>query len=160
MDKIVNVEQAIQRCASWSAGGKHIVVVGGCFDILHVGHLVFLEKAKAQGDRLVVLVESDETIRKLKGAHRPINVQDHRARLLAALTMVDMVVLLPALLTNEAYDSILFGLKPAIIATTGGDPNRLHKERQAHAVGGRVVDVVLPVEDQSTSRIVKILEEI
>ena len=160
MEKILTLEQAIKKSEQLQQEKKKTVICGGCFDILHVGHVAFLEKAKQAGDTLFVLLESDETVRKSKGENRPINSQTNRARVLAALSVVDYIVLLPPLPTNADYDSVLFELKPAIIATTAGDPYRNHKERQAQAISAEVIDVVLPILDHSTSRIVKILEEL
>ena len=76
---------------------KNIVLVGGCFDIVHLGHLIFLEKAKAKGDILIVLLESDENIRKNKGQNRPINNQEDRALFLSKLKMVDKLDILQSL---------------------------------------------------------------
>jgi rfaE bifunctional protein nucleotidyltransferase chain/domain len=160
MDKILTVEQAQKRTKEIREQGKRIVVAGGCFDILHVGHLAFLEHAKKAGDMLFVLIESDETVRRSKGDGRPVNSQDNRALLLAGLSVVDFVVLLPPLMKNSDYDSILLALKPAIIATTKGDPFRSHKERQAQEIQATVIDVVLPISNQSTTRILHILEEL
>lgn len=160
MNKILTIEQAKTQAELIRNEGKRIVVAGGCFDILHVGHLVFLEHAKQAGDVLFVLLESDETVHRSKGHGRPVNSQDNRAQLLAGFSAVDFVVLLPPLMTNSGYDSVLLALQPAIIATTKGDPFRNHKERQAQAVQATVIDVVLPISNQSTTRILHILEEL
>lgn len=160
MNKVLSVEQAIEKSKELREQGKRIVLAGGCFDILHIGHIRFLEKAKEQGDVLFLLLEADETIKKYKGSGRPINHQEDRARIAASLLMVDFVVNLPPLPSDTFYDEVINEIKPAIIATTAGDAQRRHKERQAEAIGGKVVDVVLPIEDQSTSRIVKLLEEL
>lgn len=134
--------------------GKKIVLAGGCFDILHVGHVAFLEKAKGQGDVLVVLLESDEHIHKIKGANRPVNSLHDRAIVLEALRAVDIVVLLPTVMDNTTYDSLISLIKPAIIATTTGDPNRQHKERQAKQIGAVVIDVIDRLPAHSTSSVV------
>lgn len=136
---------------------QQVVLVGGCFDILHLGHLKFLQAAKQEGDSLAVLLESDNTIRKAKGSNRPINAQSDRAELLAALEIVDVVILLPEHMTDEEYDRLVFMIKPAIIATTAGDTHRVHKERQAKQVGAQVQDVVKPIANKSTSRVVALL---
>jgi rfaE bifunctional protein nucleotidyltransferase chain/domain len=156
--KIIKAQDSIKVAKKLHAQGSRIVLVGGCFDILHVGHLSFLEKAKEQGNTLIVLLENDSRIKKIKGLNRPINSQLNRATLLAALSIVDYVVTLPDHMTNELYDELILDIKPAIIATTQQDPNRIHKERQAKIVHGRVVDVVPKIENASTSRIAELLK--
>lgn len=139
---------------------KRIVLVGGCFDLLHIGHITFLEKAKKQGDILIVMLESDEYIKKVKGENRPINAQVIRAKILAALAVVDFVIQLSPNMSNKDYDTVVFSIKPAIIATTQGDVNRHHKDRQARQIGAKVVDVTPQISDESTTRLVHLLHEI
>ncbi len=158
-DKIVNLEEAEKIAKQLHDEGKRIVLVGGCFDILHVGHLTFLQKAKEVGDTLFILLESDERIQQLKGEKRPINTQTDRAHLLSALNIVDYVVLLALLETNEEYDKVILSIKPDIIATTRYDPDRAHKERQGKLIGSKVVDVVERIANKSTSRLTAILSE-
>lgn len=160
MNKIFSIEQVAQLSADLHKQNKKIVLVGGCFDILHRGHLAFLEKAKAAGDVLIVLLEHDDHIKKMKGAHRPINTQQDRAYLLSHLTLVDAVVLLPALVDNTFYDNLVLQIKPAIIATTAGDSNRVHKERQAQQIGAEVIDVTPTINNQSTTQLLSILNEL
>lgn len=160
MNKILTTDVAVELGNALAHEKKRIVLAGGCFDILHIGHISFLEHAKAQGDVLCILLEADETITAAKGPKRPINCQEDRAKLLAALTVVDHVFLLPPGMTNDAYDTLVFAIKPAIIATTKGDSNRSHKERQANAIGAQVVDVVQLVDNQSTTKIIEILNEL
>lgn len=139
---------------------KRVVLAGGCFDILHIGHIVFLEDAKKEGDVLIVFLESDEKIKKLKGQTRPINSQDVRAKILASLEFVDYVITLPSGFKDEDYDQLVSIIKPAILATTKGDPFRFHKERSAELVDAKVVDVTVPIHNQSTTRLIKILHEL
>ena len=154
---ITDIKEAIKKIHE---DGRQIVLAGGCFDILHIGHIRFLEAAKQQGDVLIVLLESDQTITSHKGPKRPVNTQEDRAVLLGALSVVDYVIPLKQSLSNEDYDALVFAIKPAIIATTAGDASRSHKERQAKKVGANVIDVVKQISDQSTSRIVEILDEL
>lgn len=158
MGKILNPNETIEISKNLQSEGKHIVLTGGCFDILHTGHILFLEKAKEHGDLLFVLLENDENIKQTKGEKRPINNQTDRATVLAALSMIDYVILLPYMDSNTSYDELISSIKPAIIATTEGDPGRIHKERQAKLVDAQLVDVVHKLENRSTSRIAKILE--
>lgn len=160
MDKILSPENAIQTADKLRDEGKSIVLAGGCFDILHIGHITYLEKAKEQADVLFVFLENDETIKKTKGPKRPINTQQDRSRILASLAIVDYVIMLPAFSTDEEYDKLVIQLKPAIIATTAGDQSRRHKERQANQIGATVVDVTPAVQDQSTTNIVTFLNEL
>jgi rfaE bifunctional protein nucleotidyltransferase chain/domain len=162
MNTILTTDHAIELGNTLSQEKKKIVLAGGCFDILHIGHISFLEKARSFGDVLCVLLEADETITATKGANRPINNQQDRAKMLASLKMVDYVILLPPGMTNDAYDTLVFAIKPAIIATTKGeaDSYRKHKERQAAAIGAEVVEVVDFIQNQSTTKIVKILQEL
>jgi len=157
MNKILTIEQAIKEGENIRRKGKTIVLVGGCFDILHIGHITFLEKAKAAGDTLFVFLESDESIKKLKGENRPINNQENRAKILAALTPVDYVILLPTHLKDLDYEQMIIQIKPAIIATTQGDVRRKNKERQAALINCRIIEVTNYIRDQSTTRLVKLL---
>ena len=100
---------------------EEIVLVGGCFDILHLGHITFLEEAKKLGKTLVILLESDETIKRLKGENRPINRQTDRAEMLTKLKTVDYVVMLPELKNNQDYIDLIKKINPKIIAISGGD---------------------------------------
>ncbi|MGH7204323.1 MAG: adenylyltransferase/cytidyltransferase family protein [Candidatus Levyibacteriota bacterium] len=160
MNKILNLQQAEVLSNKLHNQGKTIVLAGGCFDILHIGHLTFLESAKKRGDTLLILLESDKTIRKAKGDKRPINTQHDRAKLLAALSVVDYVILLNPQMSNVSYDDLVIALKPAIIATTQGDSNRHHKERQAKQIGAKVVDVTEFVTDKSTTQVINLLNEL
>ncbi len=160
MDKILTIDQAIQLANKLNEQGKAIVLAGGCFDILHIGHITFLDKAKKQGDYLFVFVESDASIKRRKGHNRPINTQDDRTHILAHLMMVDYVIKLPEYTDNRKYDDLVIQIKPAIIATTAGDSNRSHKERQAKMVGAKVVDVTNAIKNKSTTKVIEILEEL
>lgn len=156
--KTLSIGEAIKLSESLRTAGKKIVLAGGCFDILHVGHLTFLEEAKKQGDLLLILLESDEAIRDRKGKNRPINSQTDRARMLASLTATDSIISLKGILENKEYDKLISAIKPAIIATTRADPHRGHKERQAALSGASVVDVTDMVHTNSTTKIAKLLQ--
>src|SRR4030042_4560215 len=101
---------------------KKIVLVGGCFDLLHFGHISFLKQAKTHGDQLVVALESDENVRRSKGDSRPIHTQKQRAEMLKALSFVDEVVELSPMNKYEDYFELIRNIKPAVIAFTEGDP--------------------------------------
>ena len=91
-DKVVSREELVQRVALWKANGERVVFTNGCFDLLHIGHITVLEQARRFGDRLIVAINSDASVRGLKGPTRPIVGERERARVLAALAAVDAVV--------------------------------------------------------------------
>ena len=132
---------------------KKIVLVGGCFDVLHPGHVIFLEKAKQEGDILVVLLESDEKIKELKGKNRPFFNQKERAAVLSALGSVDRVVLLPFMERESDYDQIIATIKPDIIAATYGYANSKHHQRSAKLTGAKLKYVSRMIGNYFTSRI-------
>lgn len=159
MNKILTIDQAIAISEKIRKKGKKIVLAGGCFDILHIGHITYLANAKRHGDTLIVLLESDEAIQRTKGKSRPIHTQEQRAMLLAALSVVDYIVLLSYLKNDKEYDDLVFSLKPAIIAGTKADPKRIHKERQAKVIHAQLIDVVERITDTSTSKLAEILNK-
>lgn len=140
-DKII----PLGRVAAWRgqvrAAGKRLVVTNGCFDILHAGHVTYLAAARALGDVLLVGLNSDASVRQLKGAGRPVNPEQDRATVLAALAAVDGVCLF------EEVDALrlLAEVKPDIYAKGGDytiDTINQPERRLVEAAGGRVV--ILP----------------
>jgi D-glycero-beta-D-manno-heptose 1-phosphate adenylyltransferase len=93
--KIVDREQLRRRVAKWRAAGERVTLANGCFDVLHVGHIRYLRAAKELGGRLIVAVNSDDSVRTLKGEGRPAMPAGERAEILAALSDVDAVVIFP-----------------------------------------------------------------
>lgn len=134
-----------------STKGKR-VLVGGCYDLLHYGHYSFFKEAKKIGDTLIVALEPDASIEKLKGL-APIHTQLQRAEILAELECVDYVVLLPALKTFEDYLALVQTLSPNFLAVTAGDPQLQNKQRQADAIGAQVIEVIQLLEGLSSSLI-------
>ena len=157
MEKIISADQAVKIAKKIREKGQSIVLVGGCFDILHVGHIAFLEKAKKYGESLFVLLESDKSVKDKKGHGRPINSQKERAIILSALHAVDYVVMLPYIAENEKYDKIVAAIKPLYLATTDKDPYVYHKKRQALQIGAKVVFVGKIISDKSTTRLAQII---
>lgn len=155
MQTIVKVSQIKKISYSLHQQNKKIVLVGGCFDLIHLGHLIFLQKAKSIGDVLVVLLESDQTIRRLKGNNRPINSQINRAKFLSFLNFVDFIVLLPELKTNKQYQDLINQIKPNMIAITSGDPNLQLKANTIKSTSAKIVVVTKKIPQQSTSLIIK-----
>ena len=91
-DKIKDLEHAKEQVQQWKIQGKKIAFTNGCFDLLHLGHVDYLEKARALGDKLILGLNSDSSVGRFKGQNRPIQDQNSRARVLAALQFVDLVV--------------------------------------------------------------------
>ncbi|OGH39195.1 MAG: hypothetical protein A3B44_02695 [Candidatus Levybacteria bacterium RIFCSPLOWO2_01_FULL_38_21] len=156
---ILTVEESIRLSEKLKQQGKQIVLAGGCFDILHLGHIKFLESAKKLGNILFVLVEGDESVKKLKGKNRPINNQNERAKVLAALEVIDYVVLLPQMKTDKDYDKLITQINPDFIAATQDDPNILHKKRQTKLVGGKLKIVTKRIESKSTTKLAKLISK-
>lgn len=159
MKNILTTDQAQKLGDMLKEQGKKTVLVGGCFDILHIGHISLLENAKKQGDILIVLLESDQSITQKKGSDRPLHTQQQRAEVLAALRFVDYIILLPEHMTHDAYDHLVKAVQPDIMATTENDPGIVHKKRQASITGAQVVTVNQTIQDISTSRIVSALHK-
>lgn len=128
-----------------------VVTVNGCFDVLHVGHVRMLQAAKEQGDSLVVLLNSDSSVRKFKGKGRPINSQKDRKEMLEALNCVDQVIVF----SDETPNELLEILKPAVHVKGGRCvQKRVDKEKEiVEKYGGKIV--FLPeMGHYSTSRII------
>jgi rfaE bifunctional protein nucleotidyltransferase chain/domain len=135
---------------------KEVVLVGGCFDVLHYGHIEFLKNAKAFGDYLIVALESDENVRRRKGDLRPVHSQKQRKAMLEALIFVDEVLLLPTMTTDIAYENLVKTVNPMIIAVTKGDPYIDHKKRQAAQINAKVVEIP-KIYTPSTSQLAKLI---
>jgi rfaE bifunctional protein nucleotidyltransferase chain/domain len=134
---------------------KKTVLVGGCFDLIHFGHLKYLEKAREEGDFLIVALESDEFIKKHK-RKVPVHQQPERAEILAYLNMVDLVVCLPFFKSNEDYRNLVKKISPKVIAITVGDSQIKNKNKQALEVGAKVKEVVINLKNFSTRNIAKV----
>lgn len=92
-NKIFSLPALQQKLTEWRTAGQRVVFTNGCFDLLHLGHIDYLEKASQLGDRLVIGINSDISVSRLKGKSRPLQAENDRARLLAALSFVDAVVI-------------------------------------------------------------------
>ncbi len=147
-----------QSASGVGGGPPQLVVVTGAFDLLHIGHLRFLEAARQLGNRLVVGVESDARVRRWKGPKRPIQTQEDRCELLAALRCVDEVFVIEGERVDPAYYAdLLAPLRATYLAVTGDDPF-LEAKRAAMAHVGVELRVVTPrVENYSTTRLVELL---
>jgi rfaE bifunctional protein nucleotidyltransferase chain/domain len=131
---------------------KIIVLAGGCFDIIHFGHIIFLQKAKQEGDILIVALESDEYIKRHKG-RKPVHNQNERAVILSSLRVVDLVIKLPYLQSDKDYFKLVEKIKPDVIAITRGDERETKKRNQAKAVEARLKIVTPKLSKFSSSKI-------
>jgi rfaE bifunctional protein nucleotidyltransferase chain/domain len=132
------------------------VLVGGCFDILHYGHIKFLKEAKGLGDYLIIALESDENTRRLKGKGRPIHSQKERQEILESIKFVDEVISLPEMKTDEDYKKMVADIKPDIIAITEGDSIKDIKRKLAESVGAQLI-VIKKVKDLSSTKLAKLI---
>ena len=149
--KVCSFETLLQRIAHWRVAGERIVFANGCFDLLHVGHLALLEQARREGDRLVVALNTDRSIRALGMAGRPIIAEDARARLVAALPYVDAVVLFD----EETPLNLIRAVRPNVLVK-GEDyaEEEVVGAKEVRSWGGRVSLIPL-VEGSSTTEILK-----
>jgi rfaE bifunctional protein nucleotidyltransferase chain/domain len=134
--KILSLEELLRRAAQWRLPGKTIAFTNGCFDILHAGHIDSLSAAAAEADYLVVGVNADTSVKRLKGESRPINDEDSRATILASLLMVDAVVLFH----EDTPRDLIATLLPDVLVK-GGDYQvaDIAGAAEVQAAGGRVV---------------------
>lgn len=154
-NKIKNLDSVVQITENEKKRGKKIVFTNGCFDLLHAGHVKYLQKARKLGDILVLGLNSDSSVRKLKGEKRPLISEDERAHLLAALNCIDYVVIFD----EETPKRLIEAIKPDILAK-GGDytVDSVVGADFVISNGGRV-ELVTFVEGKSTTNIIgKILE--
>ena len=125
-DKILNRYEFVQYIQKCQAEGKKVVFTNGCFDLLHFGHVDYLEKAKALGDILVLGLNTDDSIKRLKGSQRPVNREYDRARVMAALQSIDAVTLFDddtplSLITDAKPDVLVKGSDYEIKDIVGAD---------------------------------------
>jgi len=150
-DKIISWEQLPAWRAALRAQGRKLVVTNGCFDLLHRGHVTYLEAARSQGDVLLVGVNDDASVRLIKGPHRPVNAEADRAAVLAALQSVDAV----CVFTERNALRFLATVKPDVYVK-GGDYTletiNQEERRLVEQLGGKIV--VLPgVPGKSTTAV-------
>jgi D-beta-D-heptose 7-phosphate kinase/D-beta-D-heptose 1-phosphate adenosyltransferase len=148
---ILDLHRLSARVESYRRQGRRIAFTNGCFDLLHRGHIAYLSHAKERGDILIVAVNSDDSIRRLKGSCRPINPLDDRIQVLAALSCIDHLVTFD----GDTPSDLLHLIRPDVYVK-GGDYNRqtLPEAPLVEALGGRV-EFLPYVEDQSTTGIIE-----
>ena len=151
--RIVTAEELAAIRDGMDSAGHRLVFTNGCFDLLHAGHVRYLQQARESGDALAVGLNSDRSVRELKGEGRPINPQDDRAEVLAALGCVDYVVIFDG---KRATD-VLRTVRPHLYAK-GGDytPDSLDpEERGALSAAGAQIKILPLVPGRSTTTVVK-----
>jgi len=154
-DKIISLDALPAWRSALRAQGKKLVVTNGCFDILHAGHVTYLHAAREQGDALLVGLNNDTSVRRLKGEQRPINSEDDRAAVLAALQAVDAVCIFPELRATR-----FLALAQPDIYVKGGDftvEQLPQEERETVAgAGGKIVTIGFVPGKSTTALLEKI----
>ncbi|MGA9897035.1 MAG: adenylyltransferase/cytidyltransferase family protein [Terriglobales bacterium] len=149
--KILTREGLKRRAAEWRGAGEPITLANGCFDLLHVGHVRYLHAAKALGGRLIVAVNSDESVRALKGDGRPLMPAEERAEILSALEDVDVVVIFP----ERDVRALIREIHPDIQAKGTDYTADSVPERDVVAEYGGRVEIVGDPKDHSASEIIR-----
>ncbi len=150
-NKIFNREALQHQVAKWRQAGDSIILANGAFDLLHVGHVRYLHAAKALGGRLIVAVNSDESVRALKGEGRPLMPAEERAEILAALADVDAVLIFP----EPDVRAIIRELRPNVHAKgTDYTAETVPERDEVVAAGGRV-EIVGDPKDHSTTEMIR-----
>lgn len=150
-ERILDREQLIERINAAREKGATIVMVNGCFDVLHVGHVRYLEDARLLGDLLVVGINSDEQTRRLKGEGRPLVSQNERAEIISAIQAVDFVTIFE----ESTVAQLLLAIKPDIHAKgTDYTVESVPERDVVRSFGGRVAIVGDP-KDHSSSEIIE-----
>lgn len=149
--KIIAEKELLQRIAAYRQTAKTVVFTNGCFDILHAGHVRYLNAAKELGDILIIGLNSDSSVSALKGPTRPVNSEDDRAEVIAGLGAVDHVVIF----SDDTAERLVATIKPDIYVK-GGDytVDKLPEARIAAVYGGKTV-LIPEVPGRSSSNIIK-----
>lgn len=150
-EKVLTIAQMLDERERLRAAGARLVFTNGVFDLLHVGHVRYLAQARALGDALVVAINSDRSVRELKGPERPVFAEAERAEILAALRNVDYVVIFD----DISPRSLIKQLLPDVLVK-GGDYkiDEIHGREEVEAAGGKVIPLPF-VEGASTTSLIK-----
>lgn len=153
--KIKSRRELQEIVAALKSEGKTVVFTNGCFDLLHPGHVRYLEKARAEGDVLVVALNSDLSVRKLKGEDRPVLPEEERSEIMGALGCVDFVTTFE----EETPENIIEELVPTVLVKGGDWPiDKILGRQVVEANSGRVISIDFE-EEYSTSNILKKIRE-
>jgi D-beta-D-heptose 7-phosphate kinase/D-beta-D-heptose 1-phosphate adenosyltransferase len=148
---VLSLEELLRVREALRAEGRRLVFTNGCFDILHVGHVRYLAEARRLGDALLVAINSNASVRALKGANRPVMNEAERAEILAALSSVDFVTVFD----DESPRTLIAEVLPDVLVK-GGDyrPEEIHGREEVERAGGRVLSLPF-VEGASTTGIIE-----
>ncbi|HKY44171.1 MAG TPA: D-glycero-beta-D-manno-heptose 1-phosphate adenylyltransferase, partial [Pyrinomonadaceae bacterium] len=151
IDKIMTPEEMLGERQRLRAAGARLVFTNGVFDLLHIGHVRYLAEARALGDALLVAINSDRTVRELKGPDRPVFDQAERAEILAALRCVDYVTIFD----DVSPRSLIAELLPDVLVK-GGDYqlDEIHGREEVEAAGGKVISLPF-VQGASTTSLIE-----
>ena len=156
MGEILSRDQLIERIRADRAAGRSVAFANGCFDLLHVGHVRYLQSAAAEADRLIVAINDDESVRRLKGEGRPVLAAAHRAELVAALRGVDYVVVFP----EPTVGPLLEALKPDVHCKgTDYTLDTVPERDVVKGYGGRVAIVGDPKDHSTRDLLARIASE-
>lgn len=150
-DKVLDRAALQRQAAEWRRQGESITLANGCFDLLHVGHIRYLRAAKALGGKLIVAVNSDDSVRSVKGAGRPLMPANERAEILAALADVDVVVIFP----EPDVRALIREIRPDVQAKGTDYTAATVPERDAMRECGGRVEIVGDPKDHSASEIIR-----
>lgn len=150
-EKILGRDELKQRVAAWRDAGDSITLANGCFDLLHVGHVRYLHAARQLGGRLIVAINSDDSVRALKGEDRPLMPAEERAEILSALGDVDAVVIFP----ERDVRALIRELRPDVHAKGTDYTADNVPERDVVAECGGRVEIVGDPKDHSVSEIIR-----
>jgi rfaE bifunctional protein nucleotidyltransferase chain/domain len=150
-DKTLSIEEMLYERRRLREVGRRLVFTNGVFDLLHVGHVRYLAQARALGDALVVAINSDRSVRELKGPDRPVFDENERAEILAALRNVDYVIIFD----NVSPRTLISQLLPDVLVK-GGDYNldQIHGREEVEGAGGKVISLPF-VDGASTTSLIE-----
>jgi rfaE bifunctional protein nucleotidyltransferase chain/domain len=153
---VLTLEELILQFGPGKRNGRRVVFTNGCFDLLHPGHIKLLEAARSKGDALIVGINSDDSVRTLKGAGRPVIPEQERAEILASFECVDAVVVFDELTPQKTVAALL----PDILVKGGDWPgNQIVGREEVEAAGGKVV-LIDVVEGFSTTEILRRIQSL
>jgi D-beta-D-heptose 7-phosphate kinase/D-beta-D-heptose 1-phosphate adenosyltransferase len=151
MSLLLTLDDVARAGERYRTAGERVAMTNGCFDVLHAGHLRLIESARAEADRLVVAINSDASVRRLKGPTRPVIPESERAEVLLAMAAVDAV----AIYDDETPLRVVEALRPDVLAKGADWPlDQIVGRAEVEAAGGRVVRIPL-VEGRSTTAILE-----
>lgn len=153
MSAVVSLEAARAAVAAWRAEGRTVALANGVFDLLHVGHVRYLQGAKALGERLVVAINSDASTRAYKGPGRPVIPEGERAELVAALACVDLVLVFD----EPDVRGVIRALRPDVhVKGTDYTPESIPERAEVEAYGGRTAVAGDPKDHSTTALVAKL----